>query len=228
MLVARRVVLHSSPMFSGLAVTLAVIGAPVEPTPAVSSAAQVQQFMGGTVVVVGQLERVAIGKGKSEWQGTALVLDDDTQIFVTYGAPPAGWEALVGARLRVEGLLRPSLTDHEQSLLAPHLRTPGKPKKEERALGKLLGARVRLSGVARDAKGGAVVLVGGSPWYLEGLATWPKEVHGKVVAVGGKLADKQYLPQAMRNEKGEVSQGAVGSQNVLEAPTWRLISEPTK
>lgn len=214
-------------MLSGLATTLLLMGAPV-PVPEVTSGDLVKQHLGGPVVLVGQLERVSIAKGKSDWQGTALVLDDDTVVYVTYAAPPEGWDGLVGARLRVEGLLRPSLTDHEQSLLAPHLRQPGKPQKEPRSLPKLLGKRVRLSGLARDAKGGAVLLLDGSPLYLAGLESWPAEVHGKTVAVGGTLVEKQYLPEATRNAKGEISQGAAGKQLVLEAPTWRLLLEPKK
>ncbi len=208
--------------------TLLVMGAPVQQVPDVTTNAAVKQFMGTRVSVVGQLERVPIGKGKSEWQGTALVLDDDTIIYVSYAAPPEGWDALVGSRLRVEGLLRPSMSEHEQSLMAPHLRDPGKPKKEPRAASKSIGSRVRVSGVAEDAKGGAILMIDGSPYYLGGLARWPTEVRGKLVGVGGKLADKQYLPQAFKDSKGMISQGAEGSQNVIESPTWRLIQEPKK
>ena len=214
-------------MLSELAVTMLVMGAPVQ-APEVSSTETVKQFMGGSVSLVGQLERVSIGKGKSEWQGTAVVLDDDTVVYVTYGDPPEGWGALLGARIRVEGLLRPSLSDHEQSLLAPHLRQPGKPKKEQRALSTLLGQRVRLSGIARDAKGGAVLLVNDAPLYLAGLDGWPTAIHGKQVAVGARLVEKQYLPEATRDAKGAISQGAAGKQYVLETPTWRLLSEPQK
>ncbi len=213
------------PMFSGLALTLVLMGAPLQ-VPEVTSAETVKQFMGGKVTAVGQLERVPVGKGNSNWAGTGLVLDDDTIIYLSYGAPPAGWETFIGARLRVEGTLRPSLSEHEQSLIAPHLREPGKPKKEERSLSKLRGNRVRISGIAQDAKGGAVLMIDTAPFYLEGLASWPAEVRGKAVAVGGKLVDKHYLPEAFRDSKGIISQGAEGTQSVIEAPTWRALKEP--
>ena len=202
------------PMFSALVVTLVVMGAPVQ-VPEVTSSQTVQQFMGGQVAVVGQLERVPLGKGNSNWAGTGLVLDDDCVIYLSYGAPPPGWESFIGARLRVEGTLRPSLSEHEQSLIAPHLRAPGQPKKEDRPVSKLMGNRVRVSGIAQDARGGAVVMIDKSPFYLEGLASWPAEVRGKAVAVGGKLVDKPYLPEAFRVAKG-----------VIEAPTWRALKEP--
>lgn len=216
-------------MLSGLALSLLLMGARVA-VPDVTSAETVRKAMGEKVAVVGQLERVSIGKGKSEWEGTAIVLDDDTTVYVSYGAPPEGWAGLVGARIRVEGLLLPSLDDHGQSLLAPHLREPGKPMKEERSLRKHVGTRVRLSGLARDAKGGAVLLVNDAPLYLSGLERWPSAVKDKRVTVGGMLVDKQHLAEAARGAKGEISQGtAVGStQYVLEAPTWRLLEEPKK
>ncbi len=213
-------------MLIALAVTTLLMGAPPVQVPEVTNTAAVKERMGATVVLVGQLERVPMGKGGKQWQGTGVVLDDDTVVYVTYGPPPPGWEPLVGARVRVEGTLRPSLSEHEQSLLAPHLRNPGAPKKEARALGKLLGSRVRLSGIARDAKGGAVLLVGDSPLYLAGLESWPMEANGKLVAVGGTLVDRQYLPEAKKNAKGEWSQGAQGSQLVLESPVWRVLAVP--
>lgn len=216
-------------MFIALVVTTLVMGAPVQAqAPEVKDSAAVKERMGGPVVLLGQLERVPMGKGSKQWLGTAVVLDDDTIVYVTYGAPPEGWEKLVGARVRVEGVLRPSSSEHEQSLLAPHLRNPGTPKKEERVLTKLVGSRVRLAGTARDAKGGAVLLVGQSPLYLAGLQSWPKEANGKQVAVGGTLVDRAYLPEAKKNEKGEWSQGAEGTQLVLESPAWRLLEELEK
>lgn len=194
------------------------------PTPEVRSTESVREHMGKQVTVVGVLERVPIGKGKNEWQGTAVVLDDDTPVYVAYAEPPRGWEALVGARVRVEGLLSPSLSDHEQSLLAPHLRSPSPPVKDEVKLAALYGKRVRLSGVARDAKGGAVLLVNDEPVYLAGVESWPEAADKKRVAVGGTLVSKQYLPEAKRDAKGAISQGAVGAQTVLENPVWRVVS----
>jgi cytochrome c-type biogenesis protein CcmE len=200
------------------------------PAPDVTSLAQVQEHMGQRVTLQGVVERVSLGKGNQQWQGTGVVLDDDTTVFVTYGAPPAGWAPFVGQRVRVEGLLSPSLTDHEQSLLAPHLRQPGAPTKHAPALKTLVGQRVRLAGLARDAKGGAVLLLGKEPLYLAGLERWPEAVQGKTVAVGGTLRSKQHLPVATKDTKGAISQGtsAASLQWVFEAPTWRLVEEPKR
>lgn len=195
--------------------------------PEVTSAALVQQHLGQQVTVVGVLERVPLEKGKKRWLGTALVLDDDTSVYVTYAEPPAGWAPLVGARVVVEGLLSPSIDDHSQSLLAPHLRAPSTPRRDATPPGKLLGKRVRLAGLARDAKGGAVLLVNDEPVYLAALEAWPGTARDKAVIAWGTLTSKQHLPEAKRDAKGAVSQGAVGAQLVLEGPQWRLASEPT-
>lgn len=211
-------------MLSNLALSLLLMGAPVK-LAEVTDGAAVKAQLGKQVAVLGVLERVELSKGKAAWAGTALVLDDDTRIYVTYDAPPTGWEPLVGTRIRVEGLLSNSMSEKEQSLMAPHLRAPGAPFPAPRSLKSVLGKRVRLSGTARDAKGGAVLLIESSPVYLAGLDAWPAEAEGKQVVVGGTLVDKQYLPQATRNAKGEWSQGAQGSQLVLETPSWRLPQE---
>lgn len=194
----------------------------------VTKGEEVRQQMGTEVAVVGQLERVPMSKGRGEWHGTGLVLDDGTTVYVTYGAPPEGWAKLVGVRVRVKGVLSPSIDDHSQSLMAPHLRAAQPPEKAPRTLASLVGQRARLSGVARDAKGGAVLVVDGAPLYLEGLDSWPAGVGGKAVVAGGTVVEKQHLPEAKRDARGAISQGAVGKQLVLEAPQWALAEPPPK
>lgn len=214
-------------MLRALLITSLVVakgGVPVK-VPEVSTAADVRQLMGGPVTAAGQLERIAITKGPKTFFGTALVLDDGTALYLTYGLPPPGWEGLVGERLKVKALLMPSIDDQSQSLMAPHLRAPETPVKAPRPLPSLTGRRVRLSGIAREAKGGAVILVDAQPLYLQGVDGWPAGVNGKRVIAVGTVVTRQHLPEAKRDAKGAVSQGAVGTQYVLEAPTW-VPAEP--
>lgn len=186
-------------------------------TVTIHSGAEVQARLGQQVQVEGQIERVKA----RDALGTAVVLDDDTVIYVTYGAPPEGWA--VGAFVRVEGLLSPSLDDDQRTLMAPHLRLPGKPVIVKRALESLVNRHVRLCGRAQNAKGGAVLLLGRAPVYLEGLDAWPADATGQLVAAGGTVKRRAHLPAAKKNEKGEWSQGAAGGpQWVLEAPSWRV------
>lgn len=205
-------------------VSALVIASVVAAAPEVSSLETLRSGMGQRCVVSGVVERVAIGKGQNQWEGTAVVLDDDTVIYVTYGAPPDGWT--VGTRVKVEGLLSPSIGDHEQSLMAPHLRQPGTPKRDVQKLSALVKRRVRLVGVAKNAKGGAVLLVEKSPVYVAGLAAWPADALDAQVAVGGQLEQRALLPEATRNAKGEISQGTTGgsTQLVMDAPKWRVVN----
>jgi hypothetical protein len=81
-----------------------------------------------------------------------------------------------------------------------------------------LDTQVVLHGVARDAKGGAVVLMlSGGVVYIEGLTSWPEEKHGKPVTVSGVLRLKKYLPDPHWPD-GTIVQGAEGEQYVLENP----------
>jgi hypothetical protein len=86
--------------------------------------------------------------------------------------------------------------------------------------------RVTLRGVARDAKGGAVlVTLDNQVVYLEGLSSWPGEVVGKSVTATGRLVEKKYLPDP-QDPSGTLRQGAWGSQSVLERPVWKLVTGP--
>ena len=67
------------------------------------------------------------------------------------------------------------------------------------------GLEVRLTGVAKNAKGGAVLLVNGAPVYLEKLAAWPPEVLDTAVEASGELVDVAVLPEATTSESGELA-----------------------
>jgi hypothetical protein len=94
---------------------------PVEPVPdapsmlVVSTGADVAGADGARATITGTLERRP--------EGAAVVLDDGTPIWVTDGEPPAGWDWLVGTRVRVQGALwdeggRASLKDFEPPMPA--------------------------------------------------------------------------------------------------------------
>lgn len=82
------------------------------------------------------------------------------------------------------------------------------------------GGPVELTGLAEDAKGGAVLVVDGNPIYLRKLASWPQHLRGKTVKVKGRLVKTKLIPSPTKNAKGEISQGAEGEQWVLEDATY--------
>ena len=101
----------TSASFRLLALCLATAGCPKgNPTPApaeevaprlVEVAADLQGTMGARATVIGLLERRAPDGIASP--GTAVVLADGTAVYVSEGDPPAGWDWLIGTRVRVQG-----------------------------------------------------------------------------------------------------------------------------
>ena len=81
-----------------------------------------------------------------------------------------------------------------------------------------------VRGIARDAKGGAVVMTSsGSPVYIEHLDCWPGDLFGCEIEAKGKRVVKKYIPDPVVDEDGAISQGAVGDQDVLENARWKKV-----
>ena len=59
---------------------------------------------GVRATVVGTLRRVR-GPGEGAPEGTAIVLADETAVFVSQGEPPPNWSWMLGSRVRVLGVL---------------------------------------------------------------------------------------------------------------------------
>ena len=90
-------------------------------------------------------------------------------------------------------------------------------------LARQVGRTVTVVGVAENAKGGAVVVVDGAPVYLRSLDSWPEGVRTRRVEVTGTLRDEKLIPSPTVDSKGAVSQGAEGTQLVLDKATWRAL-----
>lgn len=174
------------------------------------------------VTLQGTVERVPMGKKGA--LGTAVVFDDGTAVWLVYGAPPEGWEPLLGAFVRVDGTLQSQSPVSPQSMMAPHLASLGKPVIVKRELPTLVDQPIRLVGTAENAKGGAVVMVDGTPVYVAKKDSWPDALRTKRVSLGGRLTRSQHLPQATVNAKGEISQGTTRASNDY---VLRDATEPT-
>ncbi len=83
-----------------------------------------------------------------------------------------------------------------------------------------------LSGVARDAKAGAVLeLDDGRVVYISGLDAWPPDVTGRRVRASGTVVTAARLPVATKDASGAWSQGVGeggGGQTWLDNPRWAL------
>jgi hypothetical protein len=81
--------------------------------------------------------------------------------------------------------------------------------------------KTTLRGVARDAKGGAVVVTDRGPVYILGLDAWPTALAGSTVEVMGVVRQRKHLPDPV-GPGNTVAQGAWGEQTVVEGATWRV------
>lgn len=80
---------------------------------------------------------------------------------------------------------------------------------------------VRLRGLAKNAKAGAVLLVAGEPIYVAGLDAWPSELLDREIEASGQLVERKQIPDPVAPD-GSIAQGAWGTQKVLEHPSYAL------
>ena len=93
-------------------------------------------------------------------------------------------------------------------------------------LEKLIGQRVSLIGIARDAKGGAVLVTeSGSVLYVKGLSSWSSELINKQVSISGLIKTEKIIPDPKISEDGGISAGAIGEQLVLENAKYSLSTQ---
>ena len=79
-----------------------------------------------------------------------------------------------------------------------------------------LGQRVSITGVAHNAKAGAVVLTDRDEVvYLQGTTQWEEKLVGKRVVKTGVLRRERVYPD-VKTEDGATSQGIPGEQFLLE------------
>ena len=82
---------------------------------------------------------------------------------------------------------------------------------------KSLGQKITILGIAKDAKGGAVLLTSDKePIYIKGLDSWTPELFDKQLKVTGVLKEEKFIPDPIIDEDGSISTGAYGNQLVLE------------
>ncbi|MCW4470718.1 hypothetical protein OGH69_17230 [Flavobacterium sp. MFBS3-15] len=83
--------------------------------------------------------------------------------------------------------------------------------------------RIRVTGIATNAKAGAVVLDDtGTPYYVDGLDHWEEQYLDKLVTVTGELKKVKIKDENKGAKKKK--QQSKGTQLVLVNPEW----EPAK
>ena len=75
----------------------------------------------------------------------------------------------------------------------------------------------KLRAITANAKAGAVlVLPKGAVVYVAGKDGWADAEAPKLVTAQGTLVERKLIPDPVKDEKGAISQGAAGTQWVLE------------
>ncbi|MHA1615110.1 MAG: hypothetical protein ACTSYJ_09715 [Candidatus Thorarchaeota archaeon] len=91
----------------------------------------------------------------------------------------------------------------------------------ENSLNDLVDQNAHLIGKAENAKGGAVVILRNQEViYVRNLPFWDEDVVGKQVSINGIVRLEKYIPDPEVAEDGAISQGAIGSQYVLDDAQW--------
>lgn len=90
--------------------------------PTVRSASDIAAHKGQRVTIEATIRRVPLRKDVASHPATALFLPDGTQVWVTYGEPPPGWEPYVDRYVAVEGVIWPGPPPgSRQSVGGPHV-----------------------------------------------------------------------------------------------------------
>ena len=91
----------------------------------------------------------------------------------------------------------------------------------EESLHDLIDQNAQFTGRAEDAKGGAVVVLQNQEViYVRNLSFWEEEIVGTQVSIKGIVRSEKYIPDPEVAEDGAISQGAIGSQYVLDDAQW--------
>lgn len=81
----------------------------------------------------------------------------------------------------------------------------------------LIGQEVKLKGVAKNAKGCAVLVTDNKEVvYVRDLLEWSDDILNKRITVQGELKESKLILDPQIDEDGAISQGAYGMQLVLE------------
>jgi len=96
----------------------------------------------------------------------------------------------------------------------------------EGSLHDLIDQNFSFIGRAENAKGGAVVVLQNQEViYVRNLSFWKDEVTGKQISIKGIVRLEKYIPDPYISEDGGISQGAIGSQYVLDDAQWYIKLE---
>ena len=80
-----------------------------------------------------------------------------------------------------------------------------------------------ITGIALNAKAGAVVSSDQKSYYIYDLSSWPDSVYNKNVEVKGLYVVVNHRQEDLKDEDGDWSQGMRKDQHIIKNATWKLI-----
>ncbi|MBN1329466.1 MAG: hypothetical protein JXA54_08330 [Candidatus Heimdallarchaeota archaeon] len=100
-------------------------------------------------------------------------------------------------------------------------------EKIEKTISKrLLGKKVTFTGIARDSKTCACILLEDNQIiYLPSQSSWEDEYYSKKIIITGRLRKKKMIPDVEVAKDGAISQGAFGRQYILQDISFITLNE---
>jgi hypothetical protein len=84
-------------------------------------------------------------------------------------------------------------------------------------LNDLLGQQIVLQGIAKNAKGWAVLITEDeNVIYIKGLLEWSEKLLNTKIKIKGHLKKAKLIQDPQIDNKGAISQGSYGKQFILE------------
>ena len=80
----------------------------------------------------------------------------------------------------------------------------------------ILNKKVKLKGLTANSKAGACIKLESDIVFIQEKFGWDDEELNKNIIASGTLVEKKFIPDPIVDEDGAISQGAEGTQFVLE------------
>ncbi len=85
--------------------------------------------------------------------------------------------------------------------------------------------RITITGIALNAKLGAIVRSEDDEYYIDGLDEWPEKLHRKKVRVTGYFRSEYHNPKNLITKDGFHKTGMSGEKRSLQDAQWEIIDK---
>ena len=89
-------------------------------------------------------------------------------------------------------------------------------KVHERITDEIINKEISMKGIAVSSKAGACIKIKNNIVFIQGIFDWDDHIINNEVIVTGTLIEKKFIPDPIIDADGAISQGAEGTQFILE------------